>query len=331
MIYWLIGILAAILIILPFILLDWFSSKQFNRKMDAPYRLDAKDYGLESKTIDFKNRDTKTLKGYLYYKKDQNHKALILLTPGFNNNHNNYLPEIDYFTLRGYLVFTFDPTSTGKSEGAKVKGLLQIPYDAKSALDYIKQDAWLAGFPLLLWGFSNGGYAALGLVNDDKVIAAAALSAFCDVNKMTADHAAAKFGKIAKILYPYCVIYNRLKYGKNPFGNSIDNVKKCGKPVFLAHGTVDKVVPYKNFLRLKKYNTHPLSVNISIEGGAHWIRYDSRVNSLRHKLRIRLEKASPERRADLKKYYALIAKKINLSLVKQVADFYDSALQNLQK
>jgi pimeloyl-ACP methyl ester carboxylesterase len=328
MIYWILGVFAAIFIILPFIMLDRFSAKQFSKKMDASYRLEAKDFGLEFEKVGFKNRDGKNLKGCIYFKKGRDSKDLILLIPGFKNNHNNYLPEIEYFTSRGYLVFSFDPASTGKSEGAGVKGLLQIPYDAQSALEHIKQDARLNSYPLLLWGFSNGGYAALGLINDQKVTAAAALSAFCDINGMTVDHAVLSFGKLARMLYPYCVIYNRLKYGKNPFGKSPDNLRKCGKPVFLAHGTADKAVPYINFLKLRKCNDHSLSVNLSIEGGEHWIRYESRVNSLRHKIRKRLEIAPSEKKAELKKYYAFVARKINFELVKKIADFYDAALQN---
>lgn len=329
MIYWIILLAVFIFGVLPFILLDRFSAKQFNRRMDNPYRLEPKDFGLEYQEIYFKNLDGKNLKGYKYYKKGGEPKALILLTPGFKNNHNHYLPEIEYFASRGYLVFAFDSTAVGRSEGDRVKGLLQIPLDACAALEHIKQDAELNRYPLLLWGYSNGAYATLCLINDQKVAAAASLSAFNDLNMMTADYAVSNFGKIAKLLYPYCVVYNRLKYGKNPFGKAVDNVKKIDKPLFLAHGAADEVVPYKNFLRIKKYNAHPLSVNISIDDRGHWIRYTARVNNLRNKLREKLDNAPLERKADLRKYYYFVARNIDFELVEKTADFFDNVIQNI--
>lgn len=319
-----VGILVLVLV-LPFVLLGVSSAKEYNARADNDYIINIKDYKeLEVQKIDFKNLSGQTLKGYKFFKNDRQYKAVILIIPGFKNNHNNYLPEIDYFTSQDYLVFSFDPTSTGKSEGKGVKGLLQIPYDAQCALEVIKQDSTLNQKPLFLWGYSNGAFASLTLINDEKVVAAASLSAFDDVNKMTVDNAVSSFGKKAILIYPYCVIFNRLKYGKNPFGSALANLKRCNKPVFLAHGTDDKVVPYTNFLNLKKYNTHPLSVNLTIQGGDHWIRYEPKVHRVRNKLRAKLQKNQGDK--DLLRCCSNISKRINFDLVKQTADFFDKLI-----
>ncbi|HEY8424077.1 MAG TPA: alpha/beta hydrolase [Clostridia bacterium] len=328
--YILIAIAEFLVLNIPFVILAILSDKQYNKRSDERYFLNADLFqGLRYQEISFLNIQGQNLKGYKYFK-DTDYKAVILLIPGIKNNHTHYLPEIDYFASRGFLVFAFDPAATGLSEGKGSKGLLQIPYDAKSALNYIKQDPELNNKPLFLWGFSNGAYAALALANAPKVLAVASLSAFDDVNKMTADYAALKFGKIAKIIYPYCVIFNRLKYGKNPFGSASSNLKKCSKPVFLTHGTDDKVVPYKNFLRLKKYNSRPQSVSLSIKGGDHWIRYAPKAHRLKIKLKARLENGQGDME-NLKRYYAVVCKKINCGLIDQIADFFQNILKtNLQ-
>lgn len=322
-----IGAIVLVILTLPFALLGVSSAKQYNARADNEYLISIKEFqGLEYEKVNFKNTSGQNLTGYKFFKKGKNYKAVILLIPGFRNNHNHYLPEIDYFTSQDYLVFSFDPTATGKSEGERVKGLLQIPYDAQRALDYIKEDAQLSDKPLFLWGYSNGGYAALALLNDKKVLAAASLSAFNTVNKMTVDNAVSSFGKQAVLICPYCVVFNRLRYGKNPFGSSLYNIKNSQKPVFLAHGSNDSVVPYSVFLSLKKSNTHPLSVNLTIEDGDHWIRYPSKMKRIKDRLKNRIEQADSENKPKIKNCYASIAKKINFELVERVTKFYDKVL-----
>ncbi|NLC16637.1 MAG: prolyl oligopeptidase family serine peptidase [Clostridiales bacterium] len=326
-----IGAIVLVILVLPFALLGVSSAKQYNLRADNEYLISIKEFeGLEYEKVGFKNNNGQNLTGYKFFKKGKNYKAVILLIPGFKNNHNHYLPEIDYFTSQDYLVFSFDPTATGRSEGDRVRGLLQIPFDAQCALNYIKQDASLGGKPLFLWGFSNGGYAALALLNDDKVLAAASLSAFNAVNKMTVDNAVLSFGKQAVLICPYCAVFNRLKYGKNPFGSALSKIKTCRKPVFLAHGSHDSVVPYKAFLGLQKHNTHPLSVNLTVEGGDHWIRYPNKIKKIKDRLKIRLEQADSETKPKIKKCYASIAKKINFELAERITKFYDSVLEQIK-
>jgi len=311
----------------PILFLNIYSKKKYNKRADTDYIFDLKDFSnLDYKRADFYNNQGQNIRAYKFFQKDciDSH-AVILLIPGFKNNHNKYLPEIDYFVNRGYCVFSFDPTYTGKSQGNSLIGLYQIPYDAQCAVSAIKADASLNTKPLLLWGYSNGGYAALSLINND-ITAVAALSAFDNVNQMTADHGVRAFGKKAKIVYPYVAVYNRLKYGKTPFKSAKENLNSYDIPVFLAHSVDDEVVPYSNFEKLKKYNTHHLSVNLSLEGRSHWIRYEYKIQLLRDKLEARLEKAQDNDKHKVMCYYAGVSKKIDYNLVSQAADFYDRVL-----
>lgn len=318
------------LLILPFIILIIFSKKNYGKKADVDYIFNLKDFpDLDYVRADFKNNLNLTIRAYKFFKKGvTDYKAVILLVPGFKNNHNKYLPEIEYFTKRNYCVFSFDPCGTGKSQGDNLVGLYQIPYDALYAKKAIQADKSLNTKPLLLWGYSNGAYAVLSLI-DQEVKAVAALSAFDNVNQMTVDYGVMAFGKKAKVIYPYSVVYNKCKFGKAPFGSSVKSLKNSKIPVFLAHSIDDEVVPYRNFEKLKQYNTHPLSINLSLEGRNHWIRYDNRIQRLRDKLELRLEKVKDNERKKIINCYAAVSKKIDYSLLSQVADFYDRVLERI--
>lgn len=313
--------------VLPFFVLYIYSKKKYNKRADNEYIFDLNEFAsLDYIRADFKNNRNQNLRAYKFFRKGcTDFKAVILLIPGFKNNHNKYLPEIDYFTGRGYCVFSFDPTATGKSKGESLIGLYQIPYDAQYAIKAIKEDVTLNTKPLLLWGYSNGGYAGLTLI-DDGITAAAALSAFDNVNQMTVDYGVMAFGKKAKAIYTYAAIYNRFKYGKKPFSSAQENLKKHNVPVFLAHCIDDEAVPYSNFSKLKKINIHPLSVNLTLEGRSHWIRYDQKIQRLRDRLEARLEKAHDNEKKKTMCYYAAVSKKIDYELVQKVADFYDEVL-----
>jgi pimeloyl-ACP methyl ester carboxylesterase len=93
-------------------------------------------------------------------------KGTIVLSHGLGlGGFSAYLNVADYFASKGYLVFGFDVTATGGSEGDSIGALEQGIIDLFHAIDYVNNDAVLSAYPLLLWGHSRGDYAVNTVLN----------------------------------------------------------------------------------------------------------------------------------------------------------------------
>lgn len=105
------------------------------------------------------------LQGYLYHK--ENPKGLILYVHGLKGMADDqYAMGIHEFLVRGYSVFAFDLTCSGRSSGLSIPGLQQSAIDVAAARSYLSQRPDLASFDCFGFGHSWGAYgvsASLGL------------------------------------------------------------------------------------------------------------------------------------------------------------------------
>ena len=83
----------------------------------------------------------------------------------------------DYFASHDYLVFAYDATGNGESEGKTAKGMPQGLIDLDYAIRYIKENMELADLPLVLFGHSWGAYSSAGVLNLHPDIKAVVMAA----------------------------------------------------------------------------------------------------------------------------------------------------------
>lgn len=185
------------------------------------------------------------LNGYYYECADP--KGLILYVHGIGGN------AFDWYSIgqnewlrRGYNVFAIELTASGYSQGLGIPGLHQSALDVAAAVNFIKSNRELSGFPLFLFGHSWGGYgvsASLHFVSN--VNAVAELSGFSTpLEEMIALPEAKLQGLSLGDSKP---IEDALSARGGQYCNlsAVEAIKTSSVPVFAAHGGMDSTVPYK--------------------------------------------------------------------------------------
>lgn len=84
---------------------------------------------------------------------------------GYGVTYNAYMPEICELINCGYLVFSYDMTGCGESEGENIKGFAQFIIDAQNAVLYLKKQGL---DKIIAFGHSTGAYAVAALLNIQK-------------------------------------------------------------------------------------------------------------------------------------------------------------------
>lgn len=165
-------VLLGILLAGAFRYLGYFiTEKTLGSRMDesaAINRMSIEDFkGLNRENKDFLSAKNK-LKGHFYYRRNQEDKdylGIVVVIHGHQLLHEDYLIEINYFTQKGYLVYAYDSTGTGKSEGTAPIGQTQWMLDLNEALHMLENLVEYAQKPIYLWGHSIGAYAACAVMN----------------------------------------------------------------------------------------------------------------------------------------------------------------------
>ncbi len=186
--------------------------------------------------------DGNLLQGYLFG--TENRKGLVIIAHGFHSDAMSHLGEIEYFAEHGYCVFAFDGTGTGSSEGDSIGGFAQMRRDILAAMAFVRQDAALTDLPILLYGHSLGGYAAVTLGSTPGVRGVVSVSGF-NTPVETMHHFAAKYvGFLAELEYPFLYLENRLMFGPEANRSAVDAINATETPMLLVGGSKDQVIPY---------------------------------------------------------------------------------------
>ena len=194
------------------------------------------------------------LAGYLYTAKADDEKerkrgkALVIVGHGIGCNMDGYLNRTAWFVARGYDVFTFDMTGTCLSGGKGLRSLMQSKVDLHNAIEFVKQRKEFEGMPLLVYGHSWTGYAAVNMLNygHGELTAVASLSGFNDTWDITRHHAARYVGALVSMLKPWSKLLERIMYGKDAKGDGVSGVNAYGGPVLIAHSVDDPTVPIES-------------------------------------------------------------------------------------
>ena len=182
-----------------------------------------------------------TLKGYLYTTSEDS-KGTVIVVNGYHCTADRHLPEIMYFVDNNWSVFTFDGTGVGESGGDSQKGLSQSRLDTDAAVEYIGS---LSSKPIVLYGHSEGAYAAVTSLNDsNRVSAVVSVSGFNSPLELMHRHTKNNVGFLADIEYPFMYAHNYFLFSESSNTQAYEAINSTDIPVAVFHGKSDTTVPY---------------------------------------------------------------------------------------
>jgi len=207
------------------------------------------------RSIFLSNRGQKLVGFYYYVPTKEAYKATIIWVHGMRTSHENYIGEIAYFAKRGYLVFSYDNTGVGKSEGKTLVGLTQAPIDLSYAIAHIAKNEKVKNLQLVLMGHSWGGFAVSSVCSkrvkkDVSIIVS--ISGFEKNSRVIKTCGKLFVGRWIEILMPYVNCYERILFSKDSRLRGIDGIAKTNAKVLFLHCEDDSIVNYHENFELYK-------------------------------------------------------------------------------
>jgi uncharacterized protein len=206
------------------------------------------------KEIDIPITQTDTISIVDFTVADSIKKGIVLFFHGNMKNINHYIKYAPLFTGKGYEVLMMDYPGYGKSRGTLTEQKL---YDW-SLLVYKLALSRIAADSIIIYGKSIG----TGI--------AAQLASVRDCKRLILETPYYDLPAVVKHYMPVYPIDWMMKY-QVPTWRYIQNVSS---PISIFHGTKDRVVPYRNSLRLKYYFKKQDEL-ITIKGGSHNRLFDN--------------------------------------------------------
>lgn len=263
------------LIIMPVMTVIIYESV-FNRRYETASWLEysVSDFdGLEMIESSFLSNDGQVLAGYHYSKAGQQINGVVVLAHGLGcGGQNTFMPFADYFTSNGYLVFAYDATGNGNSEGETVNGLPQGVIDLDHALRYVKEQAEYKDLPIVLLGHSWGAYSAGAVLNLHPDVEAVVMISGPDrsIDLMVQESKKA-VGPLTYPVVPYLSVYEWLQFGEYASYSAMDGFENSDAGVMVVQSmddtTVTPVIGYDMFYG--KYSDSPRFKFISYEDRGH--------------------------------------------------------------
>ena len=287
----------AIIVFLGFLLaaafryLGYFiTQKTLGVRMDdsvATSKMSIDDFeDLERESKDFLS-GRNNLKGHFYFQKLNGNKeylGIVIVVHGHHLLHEDYLPEINYFAQKGYLVYAYDSTGTGKSEGDCPLGQTQWMLDLNEALHMIESLKEYEHLPIYIWGHSIGAFAACAVMNFSHIRVKGIL-AFAPSNS------GYEFAKTFWEMYPHPSFITRQTYyamkkleDKN-FGlyseyTVLSGINHTDTRILLIQSKDDpQVIFASSMAKYEKDFTNKNAKILILEEGKHWtFRKDNALN-----------------------------------------------------
>ena len=201
--------------------------------------IDAERYARTAVSFDSGGHN---LSGYFYEKDEPT--GTVLVANGLYSGADRHLSEIMYFLDHNWQVFVFDGTGVGASDGDSIVGLPQAKRDLLAAIRTLRADLIPADQPLVIYGHSVGGYAAVtALAKTDEVSAVVCIAGFNSPVETMYYHARQRVGFLADAGYPFMWLHNRMLFGEDADVAACDVLNETEVPVALIEGTGDATVP----------------------------------------------------------------------------------------
>lgn len=223
-----------------------------SRQEGSPYLkvLTVDDFdGLKAEPFSFYSKKLK-LNGYRYFYNQNQFKGVVIFFHGAGNGHLAYTREINALAQEGYLVYAYDNSCCGSSEGEGFWNFSQSLVDQKYFFRFLDKDEKARELKRYAMGHSWGGFTAMAsLANDDyKIQKVVEFSGFKSVLQLFQEKSPETKG-ISWLLK----IMNWRYFGKLGNIDTLKVLKKTDKKVMLVHGDLDEMVSFKNvFLEFEK-------------------------------------------------------------------------------
>ncbi len=318
----------------------------FKRRTDIPESVFEPSFGdtprLYRRPIQFKGKQMNALRGYIYYSNltIDGVTGVIILVHGFGATHMDYLHLIEWFVKSGFVVFSYDNTGCGESEGRSMRGLPNAIHDLECAIKCIRQDSELSGLPLFVFGHSWGAYAMSSvLAHIGGITAAVGCCGFDTSLDMLKCYSTTFSGKIGLLIIPFAALYERIKFGRYSVISGSYGVLNSNARVMLIHSKDDMVVPYKCSVaaHVKPFIESNGRVNVKLYSnrGHNVFRsdasivYRSKITTELMKLRKRYGNNIPKKICDeyTKSIDKRLLSELKVDLMEEITTFFTSSLK----
>jgi pimeloyl-ACP methyl ester carboxylesterase len=228
--------------------------------------------GLNKTPFEFKSRKGHILKGGFYYYDNPRQDRLIVFDHGLGVGHRGYMREIETICRKGYMVFTYDHTGCGDSEGESIQGLSGSLADLDDCIRTLKRIDSLSGREISVIGHSWGGFSSLNILGyHHDIHSVVAMSAFISVSTMHSQI-------VPFIVFPFRKQLMELEDRTNHAharSSALDVVNKTNKPILIIHSLDDSTVSAeKNILRLRKETCERTNLEFILQNGkGHSVNY----------------------------------------------------------
>ncbi len=206
--------------------------------------------GLLSREYSFENKNGYLLRGRFYYYDNPRTDIIVVFDHGLAPWHRSYLCEIERLCRHGYVVYTYDHTGCGDSEGEHIFGLCGSLSDLDDCITELKCIEQLDGKSLMVVGHSRGGYSTLNIPAfhpDIKKIVA--MSGFISLESMQRQLAPLILAPFRKHIFELERKYNP-EYASC---SAIDALSSTDTAALIIHSEDDKTVSAKlNFAKLQE-------------------------------------------------------------------------------
>ncbi|MGN0613217.1 MAG: alpha/beta hydrolase family protein, partial [Porcipelethomonas sp.] len=210
-----------------------------------------------------------TLTGYIYGERE-GCDGLVVISHGLGNYSEGYISETCCFVDKGYMVFAFDNTGSGRSEGEGTMGMAQSVIDLDAALDYVESDSRLNSLPVLLYGHSWGGYAVTAVLGlDHDITAAVSVAGYNTPVGIVSEFGENMIGKpLSVIEHPFIWLNNKVIFGDMANLSAVDGINATDTHVMIIHGSGDETVRYDgaSIIAHRDEITNPNAVFKTIDG-----------------------------------------------------------------
>jgi dienelactone hydrolase len=187
------------------------------------------------------------LEGFIYGKDKTN--GLVVISSGIYSYADEYDKIITHLIDEGgWRIFSYNNTGVSGSQGDTQRGLSQAVLDLAAALNYIKTTPYIKDgindLPVMLVGFSMGGYAVCAVLNyEHDVKAVVSFAGFNSTQEVMESQAVAEVGGIYYVLSPQFWAVEKQLFGDVAHLTAVDGINKSGIPVMIVHCSDDDVIP----------------------------------------------------------------------------------------
>lgn len=181
-------------------------------------------------------------------------RGVVVICHGYYGNRETMLPYLSFLHRERFACLLFDFRAHGWSGGRMATFGISEALDLDAAIDWASEQDDLRGVPLAVLGESMGASVALLVASGDtRVSAVVADSAFARFDSAVEGRLHLAFGPV---LGPVITPHAR-RVGERLLGYRIEDIapvqaiaRIAPRPVFLIHGTDDRLISLENAHRL---------------------------------------------------------------------------------